>query len=59
MIGNDVLKQLKKRESDQMTLKLKDGDKTIELQTNNIHNLVKRFATKMYKSQGINPETGL
>ena len=58
MVGKDILRQIKRRETDETTLKLKDGDKTLEVKTNNIHHLVKKFAINMFRTLNLNYRTG-
>lgn len=59
MMGRDILKNIKfKYKPRETIIRLKDGESTIEIKTGNIHQLVKKFALRIFHEAEIDEKTG-
>ena len=59
MIGKDIIKTLsKKYQNNETVIRLKDGDKYLDIKTINIQQIVKKFAQNIFQRYRINEKTG-
>lgn len=58
MVGRDIMKNLKITRNDEITIKVQDGDTQLEVKTNNFHQLVKKFAKRMFMDMNVDIKTG-
>lgn len=59
MIGKDILKNMKdKYKPKETVISLRDGETTYDIRTMNIHQLVKRFAVRIFNEANIDEKTG-
>ena len=59
MIGKQMIQQLKKdRKVQDKVIRLKDGDKFIDIKTINIQQIVKKFALSIFNKANVDVKTG-
>jgi hypothetical protein len=59
MIGKDIIRSIKdKYKTNETVISFKEGDKTYDIRTSNIQQLVKRFALRIFQQAKIDVNEG-